>query len=346
MERLSEELLFALSDPIPSDITGVLLGRMFDTPRATVVIEDYELIRSEEGNLHAAPAAFSELVARWHDRTAELYAVGFLRSQRDPRLCLTETELDCSRCLFPDGDNVFLVIDSGSSSSHTAAFFFWEDYEIRSHAPYLEFTFPVAPNCRQLPRKQKDKPKVETGAPSSTRPGLLWRRRKPMWSGVATAAALLLVLFAYFRLKVSQASAAGVVHYPARPVQAPPQNTPSGPFDLRAHRNGQLLEIAWRKDSPALAAADRATLTILDGITTRQILLTNSQLRDGHIYYVSAGPSVAPQEDIDLLLEVVQASGKSVSESTGRLADPILRRALAEPTADIAHAENRQTKMP
>jgi hypothetical protein len=150
IDRVSPEILRGLGalKRRGAEVGGILLGRVEDGPRPTVIVEDFETVRSEyltgpsynlsENDLVAFEAALS----RWKsDPAGKLSVVGFYRSHTRDELYMDDADLELVRRYFPEPQNVFLLIKPFATRPCIAGFFFWEDGEIYREATYLQFPF-------------------------------------------------------------------------------------------------------------------------------------------------------------------------------------------------------------
>ena len=148
IERLQLEL-FQSGQP-GHEAVGVLLGRVHESGfLTTFTVDGYELIR-ENGSALNRQKQLAEIVSKWSALGGDRRAIGLVRSQPRGWLALGEEDLETARNLFPQYDNIFLVVRSSAGSEPRAGFFFWEGRQIRANESYSEFVFDSEVLRRQL----------------------------------------------------------------------------------------------------------------------------------------------------------------------------------------------------
>jgi len=328
-----------------AEVGGVLLGRVDSSGDDRLVyVEDCEPVPCEYNfgpsyNLtEREQEAIGQVLERWKpgpDR--RISVVGFYRSHTRKDLFLDERDLAVCSAHFSDPSSVFLVVKPFATRSALAGFFFWEDGQIHSEAPYSEFTFhrrdlgggdprPVRPSFKKavesvpvLPAQdgsevqtepvvsadaaeQSDVPQFAV-APRASIPRWLW----------GTVLAVLLAGGGYMGFRaVTDLN----VFRRSEPVQ------PSLPIALAVRENDRQLAINWNRASPAILTARKAVLSISDGpAIQKEIELNGDELRLGSVVYSRV------TGDVRLKLEVVSEDGRSVSESmrvlkSGEMTEP------------------------
>ena len=333
VDRLNHEAMRGLG-ALPrrgAEVGGVLLGRVDNSAGERLVyVEDCEPVPCE---YHFGPSyhlsgkdveVLQQAVERWMpgpDR--RISVVGFYRSHTRKDLFLDESDLAVCSSHFSDPSSVFLVIKPFATRSPSAGFFFWEDGQIHSEAPYSEFAFnrrdlgggeprPVRSALRQSvapdapaadPYARVSEPEHRFAAPEETAlpQFVLPQDPSPLrWLWIAALA----VVFAgggYFGFRaITQWN----VSRGSEVVQS------ALPIALTIRENDRQLGISWSRTAPAILSARRAGLSIVDGSAIRKdIELTGDELRRGSVVYSRI------TGDVNLKLEVEAEGGRMVSES-------------------------------
>jgi periplasmic protein TonB len=154
------------------------------------------------------------------------------------------------------------------------------------------------------------------------------------WAGMPAAAILILVASAlsYQLLQGSgiPRSLAGLFSSLVReggqllrkPAVPRPQN--SGALGLKVELEGEFLRVSWDRDSPSIVTANRGSLSISDGDSTREVPLEADELRTGSIRLRHATSQVAVR------FQVIGAKGEA-----GEMARAIrIDRAAVAPSSD------------
>ena len=143
VDRLQQDLFE--STYYGTEVAGILLGRVTGSgARSIFLVEDYELAGESDltaGSSLAKQKQLADIAAKWNAKNSGLRPIGLFRSQTRGFLALGEQDVDTAKCLFPRGDNIFLVVRSSPASEPRAGFFFWEGNHIRANESYNEFTF-------------------------------------------------------------------------------------------------------------------------------------------------------------------------------------------------------------
>lgn len=108
------------------------------------------------------------------------------------------------------------------------------------------------------------------------------------------------------------------------------------PFSLglTVAESGENLNIRWDHTSPAIAAANRGVLTIVEGGASKAIELGGPQLRSGSIIYQPAGDRVS------LMLEVTPRQAARVIQSAS------WSRSAGRPVPSAARSASRAPQVP
>ena len=139
VERLQHDLF--QSPCHGNDVTGILIGRVHEGFPSTVIVEGYELVSENSGSAVAQHLQLADMVGTWNARGREQRAVGLFRAQTRGWLALGEEDVEIAQSLFPQCDNIFLVVRSTPGVEPRAGFFFWEGNHIQTNQSYQEFVF-------------------------------------------------------------------------------------------------------------------------------------------------------------------------------------------------------------
>jgi hypothetical protein len=313
IDRLRSEAMTGLG-AIPrrgAEIGGLLIGRI---EGADVYIDDFEAIPCEYRRgpsyvlSESDQAAFAAAYDRWKSGGDEQrYAVGYFRSNTRDRFVVVEEDRDLMRRYFPAAPHVMLLIRPYAARPTVAGFVAYEN-GVLGKAPADEFPFlrnERAAGERRSARRVTEMPSPRTrpaAAQSTPAPEIVVapsdgdsrtdsapaapaqrrdetnspppsRRRRWLWPIVC---ALVLVI-------------GGIAGFSAALIliarHAP---TPTGdPYSLSlsVSKTGDSLHLRWDRQSRAVRFAQRGTLQIADGASSKAVELDDSQLHNGSVIY-------------------------------------------------------------
>jgi hypothetical protein len=286
---------------------GILIGSVSERNPLAVRIEAFEPIpcQHRHGPTYTLTPdelrAMKQAVVRCDpSRDRRSYAVGYYRSHLRPGLALSETDLAMYDAFFPDPSNVVLLIKPFATRASVGAFFFREAGEVHGETSYREFPFRRADLAGAQPDLPPDDPppappEPEAPADPPPAPAASSNRGKPL-------------LFAVAGLLAGLLAAVGVAYrFPAALDLV--KSGPPYALNLQAGIEGNLLQIRWDRNSPAILNAESAVLTIDDGAQRRILELSPGTLRQGRMTYDHQSPEVR------IWLEIVAGERHSVSES-------------------------------
>jgi hypothetical protein len=349
VENLGREVLRAF-ESVPShsvEIGGILLGTADFTTSPIVEIKEFEPFLCEYRSDHKFILSDADrrkleklLAARKAERQDALAVVGYYRSHLGDGLRLSPEDLAIAQACFCDPANVFLAVKPADDRSISAGFFFWDNGRIDSEFTFLEFPFDprllagarIKPTIRSGARQQAD-PEPDTGssafetvahAPPDTEDPEYERRHLPgrRWLWYPLLALLMIALGAI--------SYQGYLRSALRAAALAPPGSDVPALLLQVERRGADLRVSWNRNSPVLAKAQDAVLSIRDGETQQQTLhLDLDQLHNGSVLYTPANTTV------QFRLEVTSADNSKLSETVLALtaASPGTAPAPAPPVA-------------
>jgi hypothetical protein len=306
VEKLQEHITFGLKMNPPSDVRGVLVGRIVEAAASTIIVDGYELARYvPESGLPAIAedGRLADLVHYWNEQGGARRAIGVFRSQRGRWITLSQEDEKGIAGLFKLTPHLFLIVRSSQAGGETGTLFVRHGRKAGTAKSYGEFPFNASLLRSQEGSKTEHliEPTEEPRASPATglRSGPKWRS----WFSVGatwgvTVMTMLWLMNAYDPLSRTQVDPA------EKRILAD-----SHSLGLKLDRAGNLLEIAWNQDSSPTRNAKLAALTINDGRLLKRINLNRTQIEAGHIY-------CAPQtSDLDIRMEVASFDGQQTSES-------------------------------
>ncbi len=289
-----------------AEIGGLLIGRIEGTD---VYIDDFEAIPCEyrrgpsyilsENDQAALAAAYD----RWKPGgDQKRYAVGYFRSNTRDRLAVAEEDRDLMRRYFPAAPHVMLLIRPYAARTTIAGFVAYENGAL-GEAPVDEFPFlrnERAASERRSARRVTEMPSPRTrpaaapeivvapsdgdsrtdsappgpaGPRDETNPPPPSRKRRWLWPIVC---AVVLVI-------------GGIAGFSAALIllaqHAPPPTGDPYSLSLSVSKTGDSLHLRWDRQSRAVRSAQRGTLEIADGASSKTVELDESQLHNGSVIY-------------------------------------------------------------
>src|SRR5579864_5650941 len=196
VEELTVEYRRTNAGGLPADIQGVLLGRSMGEPHQATYVEDFVLIPRRGIGKSGVVATASddelrEIVCRLHRGVdAGRQAIGFFRSQSDGKLMQSRGDLKIADRLFPQPENVMLLIRFSGEEDNEAAFFCRQNGKIQRRECFHTFPFDVAKLSRRPGgRRREDNAPLEW--PRAARPQVALQTPKTRirwWQLLPTAA--------------------------------------------------------------------------------------------------------------------------------------------------------------
>lgn len=281
-------------------------------------------------------------------RNPKLHAVGYYRSHtREGALIPSDEDRDLFRKCFPNPLAIVLLVHPFATKVSTAGIFFGENGVVSSEVPAefpfrrREMTGEDAPPRRSLqeraerperierqerPRRARDdEPKLDFSTlrlpevketkkeplaqapppqyslpPSFAEPAPVPKPKRSGWMWVPICF-LFLVLGAGLGYQAAQSlSLLGSGEGPDAKAFA---------LNLTAGKNGNTLTVRWDRESPAVRAAERGVLEIVDGGFSKPVPLDPAHLREGTVVYQNTAPEVT------FRLVVYMSSNLSITES-------------------------------
>ncbi len=192
IERLDREVVqtFRAITSRGSEVGGILLGRIRQQPRPTVIIEDYEAVPCDyrRGPLYLLAEEdrlrLQQALTRWREQPPrDCMVVGFYRSNTRRELVLDDEDLALINEYFREPHHVFLLIKPFAAKANLAGFFLREGAQVPRES---SLTFPFnraelvksgarAATAATPPAAQAETPpppvaKTETGTPPAPAP--------------------------------------------------------------------------------------------------------------------------------------------------------------------------------
>jgi hypothetical protein len=318
VEELTAEYIRTNAGGLPGDIHGVLLGRSMSEPQATYV-EDFVLIpRRGIGKSGVTGSAsddeLREMVCRLHRGVdAGRQAIGFFRSQSDGKLMPSRGDLKIADRLFPQPENVMLLIQFSEQGDNEAAFFYRQNGKMGRRECIHTFPFDVAKLSSRRPggRRKEDNAPLEWPRPARGQAALGTPKAGMRWWQLLPTAAL-------FTLGTIAAQTA-LDRKAVTPV-SPSEITASyeAPLGLKVTSLPHQLQVRWNHDSPAIRAAEKGEIRIAEGdvVVTQVIPIDRQQLLNGYVAYTPL------TNDVSISFEVKTPDGRRTTESIRAVAMP------------------------
>ncbi|MBV8550713.1 MAG: hypothetical protein JOY54_05385 [Acidobacteriaceae bacterium] len=277
--RLSAELAKAAQQG--TEIGGVLLGFLLNSPSPTMRIEGLELLprRPEEGPVFLLdPAQVQHFQQLCQSARIRQHAVlGLFRThlrQGPVQPSIADRSLLSQQ--FGHGPHALLLIQG--LPPHLSTFFVAMDGQLPPQPAVAEFRFDEAA-FKALPEVPAEEPVAPTRPLRRQTPA---SRRSLVWLlGLAILVA-----------------ASFIWQFLRQPVTAT-SSLPSNQIGLALSPAGGLLRISWNHASRAISRARGATLNITDGSRRVQMTLGSADLKLGSVAYQNTSPQVSVSMTLD-----------------------------------------------
>ena len=291
------------------EIWGVLLGWTDASSRPPAThIAGFDHVVKQRAGMQEAVASLRA------NPPSGLRVVGYFRSHMADRLYLDEDDLALIRELFPDPSNAFLVIrpdrpvswigSTFETGETKAGFFFWDNGRIETQFCFLEFALAEMEEAVEIATEtQALEPAPVVEAP--VRPV-----RRKLWPVVLLVGLMIGAGFGAYRWVTAQ------------------KVPPASQLGLHVERQGAGWWVSWNRNSPAIASARSANLSIREGgAPFKDLLLSVDQLRTGSVLYSTGGG------ELQFQLSVAEPNGEDVRESMLVLANnpPAVQAAASIP---------------
>jgi hypothetical protein len=298
--KLSEEQARATAEDPPRSISGVLLGPPRPEPLRTSKVEDFVLASGRE----ACQSSFvDDSVIHTTRNLVEgadgCHIVGFFRVLSDGTLAPNDQDLTNASRLFPERDNVLLLIRFQPIGDTEAALFYW-DHGFCDSGPTFAFSFEKLFALSQassfVPPSIPDSvppiiPITVPKAPTFVPPPASHHHARSSISRSAQIARKPSVRLRLFLTLAFLAVLAGAIQmfWPFQSSHGPPAKeateAETSPLGLKVTSRPNQLEIRWNHDSAQILAAERAIMSITEGDMTERIPVDHQELREGYLAY-------------------------------------------------------------
>ena len=319
VEELTAEFIRANAGGLPGDLQGVLLGRSMSEPYQATYVEDFVLIpRRTIGKSGYEPTAseeeLREMVCRLHRGVdAGRQAIGFFRSQAEGRLAPRRADLKIADRLFPQPENVMLLVRFSAHDETEAGFFYRQNGRMHRRECIHPFPFDVAQlSNRQNARKKEDNapiewpqtPRLEIATrPKQKASGMRWWQLLP-----TTALFTIGSIAAQSALEHKSPAAAS----PSAAVTAGYEN----PLGLRAISSSGQMQIRWDHNSIAARTAAQGEIRIVEQGVMQVVPIDQQQLANGYVAYTPNS------NDVNITFEVRTPAGTPTIESVRAISMP------------------------
>jgi outer membrane biosynthesis protein TonB len=295
--RLGEAVQQSLgTGPRGAEIGGLLLGHSLSGGGRSVQIDDFELVACQHlrgASYTLAPKDRETLGAQLaRRRTGQV--VGYFRSHTRPGLYLDQDDFAILSRYFSDPAQVCLVVRPSADGPAVGGFFFWEEGDINRRAPYREFPFDreqLVGGGFSIADRLAVAPAAPHSPPPIARPATIPRFRLPHVPWVAVP--IIGGLFLLAGLFVSQKDTPKSIPAPVQPVaQRQPVVQRQPVLTLEAEKAGQVLQLRWDPNVPAVRKADLGVLWITDGAQRQRRELSRQELAAGSTSYTPSSTNV------------------------------------------------------
>jgi len=286
--HLSMDVVERLGAQLEGTPHGLLIGRIAG---GITELVDFRIVPATELLAVQAKAALPE-------RATGLRPIGYFRVERGGDLQRTAEDLDFMRAVFPNPNDVILVIRTGEFGAR-ATFFSWSGDGKLSDLPSLEFPFDAA---RMFVTRTSPPTPIEPIEAPREAPALL-----PKTAKLANGAPKKwVVLLGIVCLATIAFTLAGRSFLAATRSRSPAPVSSTG-LEVE-HRQRGDLRLTWNHATPVIANATSGTVVVEDGGSQRVIILDQSLLRTGSLLY-------SPTSEEVLITFNVQGPGDTATET-------------------------------
>jgi hypothetical protein len=266
---------------------GLLIGRIAG---GITELVDFRVVPPTELLAAQAKAAFSE-------KAKGLQPMGYFRVERQGDLRLTAEDLDFMKAVFPNPNEVILLIRTGEFGAR-ASFFFWNEDGKFSDVPALEFPFDsdrlsVTRISPQFPLELLEPPPQKSTFISwAASFAQAVRNKRVLLLGIICLASIALTIVGRSFLADGHSGSSA----PALSTGLEIERRPRGD-----------LKLTWNHAIPVMANATSGTVVVEDGGSQRVIVLDQSVLRTGSLLY-------SPQSEEVLITFNVQGPRETATD--------------------------------
>lgn len=306
VDRLNADVMrgFGAVPKRGAEVGGVLLGSIERGDTCVVRVDDFEIVPCEYRrgpSYYLSEAELEALAAAAHNERA----VGYYRSHtRDGAVTLGAEDLESLAQLFPDPDQVALLVKPFATKVNQAGIFVREEGVFPGGTP-LEFPFrrremlgEEAPPRRSMyerkPRnRERQEPEYESvpagysfdphPEPAYAEEPLAPPPRAPKSAWVWLPLALIFLLLC---------TALG---YQLAVTFVPGLRAGEGAAVFKlglAVSSGENLTVRWNREAPAVQSGQNGVLEISDGEMMKTVPLNAAHLKEGSVVYQPSSPSV------------------------------------------------------
>jgi hypothetical protein len=295
---------------------GVLLGRIENGRRPTLIVEDCEPIqvpplRGPYDSPFGDRDAWKSVMGRWPSILGKRISIlGFYRSCEHGQAKLNEHDLAVLGSNPTKSEQIFLIVESGAGKPCRGVLFLARDGAEVWRWDAVSFNRETLSRREPAPRpahsnSQQSSLQLPEATVAEVQEAKHKIKREPTASsmlywvlGFLTGVALIAAgLFSFRSGRLFQLLSNMVV---TRSESA---------LGLRAERSGNDLQLSWDRDAPILLKATAGRLSIADGGIHKNLGLELSELQRGSILYSPITDNVV------LRLEVLSAGSVTTSES-------------------------------
>jgi hypothetical protein len=354
------------------EVCGVLLGWLSEEPDARLTIEGSQAIVSEcdpnSGRVLVERAALEfERLAKQHSSGSDagMPVVGYYRSHIRPEPNLDANDVAALRTHLVEPHSFCLLVKPSAGHTFSGALFYYRDGAVHSHPALIRFPNPASRSSEDsLAQKPAEPPRAESSDAVRGLP-------EPLPSGYQTAVEaaterrILGMRSIGWPLLSAAVIVVATVSYAGYQYLSPngdwfrallginadrPLTAERAPLlGLRVVREGTDLRVTWNRESPLIATAHGALLTIRDGEAQQEVHLDPRQLRSGNVLYTPVNDYVQFQLELkataggrNAVETVLAISGRDPSASSLSLS-PAAPSVMPGP---LAPSQTRQSAPP
>lgn len=318
------------------EVCGVLIGWMSDDAERRLTIEDAQAVVSEcapnTSNvvLESAAPEFERLVHQHSSSSGSgMPVVGYYRSHMRTDLNVDGSDVALLRGCFPDPVSLCMLIKPAANKTLVGALFYYADGAVHRHPATInlpnpalrvvddsllvrntpEFAHDASLQTSVLGLTEQSRPAPPAPYEPPITPAPITKSSRSVWPAVALAivgaAAGTYALIEFLRPNVAPSELRGAPGASGTASDEVPSQ-----LGLRVTRDGADLRVSWKRNSPNVAGARAAVLSILDGEQRQDVLLDTAQLQSGSVLYTPVS------DHVQFRLELLSASSGQNTQET------------------------------
>jgi TonB family protein len=328
-------------------LVGVLLGRIENGRKGTLIVEDYESI-SNLARLDTSDPALGDrpllgkLIDHWHSKPEKRISIlGFYRNCPYGQASLNNDDLKISSAYSTDLEQIFLLIEPQMAKESRATLYMvrggavaWKWHSVSFNRKQLAekgaaFQSPIS--GLQGSSQQSQEVLIPENQDSGQRPEKHVKASYKLVLALGIVATLITIATGILPLRSKQ-----LFRALTDTIKAPDE--PST-LALKLQRVGNDWQLNWDPTAPFLLKAAAGHLLITDGFIHKSVDLDISDLRSGNIMYTPI------TEDVSIRLDAVSAESVTLSSGTARLVAGLLLSPPSQSTGGSRHSSGHPKKV-